>query len=535
MAATKKQWPVHLIVISGLHIGIACLLGYLLGVLLQAVVGRLRPASSDLRLLRVIPALLFATGYAALAGFSIPTQRALVMAIMLLIPPLFNLMPSLWQRWWLALTVVLVWQPLSINQAGLWLSFTAVAALLLIYQSGSNRGRWSKVYQVLLSQRAIFIGLLPLLVMFSGGFSVWAPLINLLAIPYVSFILLPASLLLLAMLPLYPDLIVFILDALIWVFWAGLDLVAGEQALIDVPSRSIWVIITASIGALLLVLPRLVFFRLLGCFLLLPLIKPASSLPENGMFRAWVFDVGQGLSVMVQTRHHLLLYDTGAGFRTGGGVALYSVIPAMQSMGLRRIDRLVISHADNDHAGGYAVIAEAFEVGLLESGSPKWRRRNAANACDSGQRWRWDGVAFQYVHPQKAAVKSENNNSCVLLVESAGCSLLIPGDIESVVEHQILSEIPQLNVHWLIASHHGSRFSSDKRWLQGLDPQEVIFSAGLSNSYGHPAPEVVSRVQAQGSRWRSTASAGAVLLEEIVAGCHSSAYRDEKKRYWSDG
>ncbi len=542
-ALTADQWQllqnsgtVHLIVISGLHIGVACLLGYWLGGVLLLMVSRCCPRVADLRGCRAVPALLLATGYAALAGFSIPTQRALIMAAMLLIPPLFNYMPSLWQRWWLALTAVLVLQPLSVNQAGLWLSFAAVAALLLVCQQGDDRSYKSIAYRALHSQRAVFVVLLPLLVFFTGGVSVWAPLINLVAIPYVSFVLLPLALVLLLLLPLSPVSIALALDGLVDIFWHGLAAVAGNtDALLTVTARPLWVVAAALCGALLLTLPRLMFFRVLGCFLLLPLIKPLSSRPNEGVFTAWVFDVGQGTSVLLQTRQHALLYDTGAGFRNGGSVAQYSVIPALRAMGVQRIDRVVVSHADNDHAGGYPAIQAAFAVQRTESGSAPWRRRFRAQACRNGQRWTWDGVQFEYIQPARVAVDSENNRSCVLLVRSANCALLLPGDIESAVERQIVAAHPELSVDWLVAAHHGSRSSTDRYWLQHLAPQEVLFSAGKGNRYGHPAAAVVARVEAQGSVWRSTAEAGAIQLTAGVDGCTSSAYREQKRRYWSDG
>lgn len=532
----RQSGTVHLVVISGLHISIVCLLAYFLVALLQRLVLRWMPCAVDLRGPRVLLAIVAGVTYAALAGFSIPTQRALIMLCALLLPMLLSgkgIVLSLWQRWWLALTLVLMIQPLSVHQSGLWLSFTAVAVLFCATSAEVVQGRSGRLRLLFYSQWLIFIGLLPWLLFYTGSVALWAPLINLLAIPFLSFILLPGILILLLLGLIMPDFSVPVLDVLIELFWQGLTVVVGAGGGVISADPGFSGVMLAICGVMLLVLPRLLVFRWLGLFMFLPLLNVSQPALPDGQYKVWIFDVGQGLAVLIETRNRVLLYDTGAGFRSGGSVARYTLIPALQSFSVETIDRLVVSHSDNDHSGGYANIEKVFEIRDLHSGSPSWRSRFAAKPCVSGQAWQYDNVRFSYVQPQHPAIENENNFSCVLLIESGHCSLLIPGDVESVIEAQVLQQYPDLKLDWLVASHHGSRYSTDLGWLRQLRPGEVFFSAGLANQYGHPATEVIARVEAIGARWKSTATAGAIILQQRGTQCVSESFRQQKKRYWT--
>lgn len=526
---------VHLVVISGLHIGLVCLFGYLIGSVLQWLLLQCRLKSVvDVRVWKIMPALLLAFFYAALAGFSIPTQRALIMVAAILISPMLSMHLTLWQRFFLALTAVLLIQPLAFYQAGFWLSFGAVAVLIAAIQSAD--GAAMRFWQLIKAQWVVFIGLLPLLIVWLGEVSVSAPLVNLVAVPYVSFVLLPGAVIGCLLSVISPESGTAVLELLVSLFWSFLT-VANEwlPQRLSVGNPGLWSVGLAFGGALLMVQGRIVFFRWLGVFLFVPVLLPDVEAVPEGEFRAMVIDVGQGLSVLVETRDHTLLYDTGKAYRSGGSVARFSVIPVLQERNLTRLDRLVISHGDNDHAGGYRDVVDEVDVGRLESGSEDWRSKFAAENCRSGEVWRWNGVEFRYIHPEQPVIANDNNDSCVLHIRSAGCSLMIPGDIEAVIERQIITAMPDSDAYWLIASHHGSSSSSTQDWLKVVAPEVVIFSAGAANRYGHPAAAVVDRVEALDQRWYNTASSGAVILEESASGCVERAHREEKKRYWSAG
>jgi len=543
-ALSQSEWEllqqsgtVHLVVISGLHIGIVCLLGYLVAALLQRIVLRLMPEVTDLRGLRALLAMGAGVTYAALAGFSIPTQRALIMVCALLLPALLarekQPLLTLWQRWWLALMLVLIMQPLSVLQPGLWLSFTAVAVLFCA-TSAVFAQRWSdKLRGIIYSQWLIFIGLSPWLLFYTGKMALWAPLINLFAIPFLTFILLPCIMLLLLVGFFWPWFATPLLDSLIDLFWSGLQAVVGRGEGVITADVGLGVVMLAICGALLIALPRLLVFRWLGLFMFLPLLHETQTNVPDGQFRAWIFDVGQGLSVLIETQNHTVLYDTGAGFRNGGSIARYTLLPALQSFSVATLDRLIVSHSDNDHSGGYSDIKQTVEIKSLHSGSPLWRARFGGEPCVSGDSWQFDGVRFSYIQPQHPAINNENNRSCVLLVESTGCSLLIPGDVDSAIEDQIQQQYPGLKLNWLVAAHHGSRYSTTLSWLLKVHPGEVFFSAGKNNQYGHPAPEVIARVEAVSGQWKSTVKDGAIMLRQLDSECVSESYREQKKRYWS--
>lgn len=528
----RQTGTVHLVVISGLHIAIACLLGYWLGGTLQWLAGRFIPGQSDIRAYRIIPALLLALGYALLAGFSIPTQRALVMALAMLLPALLNRHMGIWQRYQLALVIVLLIQPLSFYQPGFWLSFAAVGVLLLSASASAGKTLFKTI---IATQWSVFLGLFPLLLLWLGQVALIAPLVNIVAIPLLTFILIPGVMLGLLLCLTDPVSGAGLLNGLSDNFWLLLQLCApadGEGVLSGRPS--LLPVLLGALAVVLLNLPRWAGFSVFSLFILTALLVPPKKVIVQGDFRATVADVGQGLAVLVETSNKVLLFDAGAAYR-GHSIARFTLLPMLESRQISRLDRLIISHKDNDHAGGYSDLVAAVAVTDTDSGSPVIRRSVSARRCVSGDSWEWDGVRFSYIHPSGLKPTTENNRSCVLLVQSANCSMVIPGDIETSVESQILREQPELNVNWLVAAHHGSRFSSQTDWLSQLNPEWVLFSSGFDNPYGHPAAEVIERLRGLKLNWLNTADKGALIIKSTADRCLTETYRDQKKRYWSAG
>lgn len=528
----RQTGTVHLVVISGLHIAIACIIGHWLGWIIQWLAGRYVSGLGDVRACRIIPALFMASGYALLAGFSIPTQRALIMAVAMLLPTLLNCQLGVWKRYQIALVLVLLMQPLSFFQPGFWLSFAAVAALLLAVSGYEDRGRIRTVFA---TQWSVFIGLFPLLLLWIGQVSLIAPLVNLVAIPLLSFILIPGVMLGLLLCVPAPDVGAAFLSGLMDTFWWLLQVCAppeGEDVLMSRPS--LLAVFLGVLATLLLNLPRWTGMGCFSLFILTVLLFQPKSAIDDGDFHTTVVDVGQGLAVLVQTRTKALLFDTGAAFR-GSSTARFTLLPLLESRNINYLDRVIISHKDNDHAGGYPSLEALIRVNELHSGSPAVRRSLTAKPCVSGDTWEWDGIRFSYIQPDQPVPENENNRSCVLLVQSKNCSILIPGDIESSVEQQILREYPELQVDWLVAAHHGSRFSSSHEWLAALTPKWVLFSAGFDNSYGHPATDLIARLNYLQLNWLNTSDKGALMLQSRAGDCLTESYRDQKKRYWSAG
>jgi competence protein ComEC len=253
--------------------------------------------------------------------------------------------------------------------------------------------------------------------------------------------------------------------------------------------------------------PRGLPGRALAPLLLLPLLLPRPPALAPGEVELVVLDVGHGLATVLRTREHALVYDAGpAGFDSDA--AAWAVIPALAALGVDP-DRVVISHADADHAGGAATLAREHRDAAWSVGDGAW----FGPACRAGQRWRWDGVDFQMLHPRGAVdAASENDRSCVLKVSAPGGRLLLPGDLEAEGERLLLESGADLRAEVLVAPHHGSASSSTAAFVAAVAPREVLFSAGHRNRWGFPRAEVVARYRAVGARQWQTGRDGALTV-----------------------
>lgn len=525
----RNTGTTHLMVVSGLHIGVCVGLGWWLGRFLFVALFRGREHSVVHHWLPVITALLLSGLYVALAGFSIPTQRAWVMAAVLLGAQLLMRRPNVWARWWLAMAVVLTLQPLAVHEVGFWLSFGAVAALLFLV---TVRQAKAPIMILLKSQWWILWMLSPLLLLFFGQVSMSSPLVNMLAIPFLSLLListLPA--LMMEGVGIYWGL--DIVSALIQGLWASLSWVDGlsDQWVLDLQPPGILAALFAGLGAAMILQPVSAKLKLVGVLCWLPVFLPPQDPVASKQFKAIVFDVGQGASVLIQTQKHVLLYDTGAAYPNGSTAFERAVLPYLKQQGINYLDKLIVSHDDNDHAGGINKIYEILEVGVTESGMPSSLKAPAV-LCESGVTWSWDGIEFGYIHPESPDNATDNDRSCVLEVRGPQCSLLITGDAGLKVEEQLADKLTPVN--WLVAGHHGSRTSTGETLLKVTKPASVLVSAGFLNRYGHPHDDVVSRIEAHASGIFRTDKEGAILLENTAEeGCRVQTWRQKIKRYWS--
>ncbi len=527
----RRTGTVHLVVVSGLHIGILVAVGWLLGRGLLWLCPARWLTQRLLRLFPLVLALSLSGLYVLLAGSGLATLRAWIMVAALLLSGFCLIQLSVWQRWWLALAIVLSMQPLAVHAPGLWLSFGAVAVLLMLSAERCRQPLWMLLLR---TQLAIFCLMTPLLLGWFAQISLIAPLINLIAIPLLPLLVLG---LLPVLLGMWSD-VDFPLrgyEAGVGWLWRGLEALSqgfGSGGIRFVPHVEL--LLLALLAAVVVVLPLAARVRLLAAGIwLLALFGTQTLAPPPG-FRAWVFDVGQGLAVWVQAGEHGLLYDTGPGYGSGATAFERTVLPYLQRNGIRHVDRFVVSHADNDHAGGREQVRDALIVGERESGSRRLQGDEGYRPCQAGVSWRWSGVSFRYLHGGEG--RSENDQSCVLLIETPECRLLLTGDIEAGVEAALVAQAVLQPVTWLVASHHGSRSSSTAAFLATLQPDYGLFSAGFLNPYKHPAPEVISRFADQGALMFNTAHSGALeLIAEPGERCRIRAWRSAKKRYWSAG
>lgn len=519
---------VHLLVISGQHIGLLAAVMYLL------VAGLARFGLWPLRWpwLPWACGLAFAAalGYALLAGFDVPVQRACVMVGLVL---LWRLRFRHLGAWWpllLAFNGVLLLEPLASLRPGLWLSFAAVA--VLIFTFGGRLGAWRWWQTWTRAQWLIAIGLCPVLLALNLPISLSGPLANLLAVPWISLVVLPPALLGTVLLP-----VPYVGEGLLWLagglidwLFRALALIAGQWPAWTAPSIPFWVWILGSLGAALLLLPRGVPLRPLGWPLLLVLVVPPRERLDEGLADVWQLDVGQGLAILVRTRHHTLLYDAGprfGDFDLGERV----VLPALRKLSVDNLDVMLLSHADADHAGGALAIARGMKVVRVLSGDPPGLPAElSAEACESGEQWQWDGVRFQLW--MWADARDSNQRSCVLQIEANGERLLLTGDIDVHAERVLLDSPLAVPTQWLQSPHHGSRSSSSMALLNALKPEAVLISRGHGNAFGHPHPTVLARYRKQGLRIYDSAEQGAIHLQ--LGRFQAPWTMRQQRRFWRD-
>ena len=495
---------VHLLVISGQHIGLVA------GLLYGLVAGLARWGLWPVRL-PWLPwacglAMAAALAYGWLAGAGVPVQRAcLMLAVVLLWRLRFRhlgaLLPLL-----LALVVVLLVEPLAALLPGFWLSFSAVATLL--YCFSARLGGWRPWRAWTRAQWVIAIGLLPVLLATGLPVSLSAPLANLVAVPWISLVVLPLALLGTVLLPLpgVGEALLWLAGGLLDLLFRGLALVAQQRPAWMPPALPVWAWLLVCLGALLLLLPRGVPLRGLGGVMLLALWVPREPVPL-GQVEVWQLDVGQGLAVLLRTRHHNLLYDAGPA-KGDSDLGERVVLPTLRKLGVAALDVMLVSHAHADHAGGAAAIQRGLPVRRIIGGEALGDV--PLQPCVSGERWDWDGVRFSLW--RWADAQSSNDRSCVLMVEAQGERLLLAGDMEAGAERAWLAATQAPGIDWLQSPHHGSRSSSSEAFIRATAPRGVLISRGRNNSFGHPHVQVLERYRRYGVAIHDTAVEGALRL-----------------------
>lgn len=520
---------VHLLVISGTHIGLLAALVY------GAVAGLARlglwPRTWPWLPWACALAFAAALGYGLLAGFQVPVRRACIMLGMVLLWRLrFRQLGVVWPLLF-ALNAVLIVEPLVSLQAGFWLSFTAVGILLLVFSGRLGAWRWWQAWTR--AQWLIAVGLLPALLLLGLPISLSGPLANLLAVPWISVAVLPIALagtLLLFIAPALGEGLLWLAGGLLEGLFRGLQLLAQRWPAWQPASLPWFIWCLVAVGALLVLLPKGVPVRLLGWpMLLLAVFAPSPSLP-HGRAEVWQLDVGQGLAVLVRTRQHAVLYD--AGPRTPGMDAGERVVlPALRYLGVRSLDLMLISHAHLDHSGGALAIQRAMPVVRVLSGEAgELPASLAAQHCESGTQWQWDGVGFSLW--RWADARDSNQSSCVLLVEAGGERLLLGGDIDAPAERALIASGLSINARWLQSPHHGSRSSSSLALLEAVRPHGALISRGHENAFGHPHAQVSERYRAQGIKAYDNALHGALKIE---LGAFADAWHERmRRRFWRD-
>jgi competence protein ComEC len=314
----------------------------------------------------------------------------------------------------------------------------------------------------------------------------------------------------------FPALGGVLLDASRWaadILWQFLEALAGLELTLR-PAAAVPELaqVAACVGALLLIAPRGFPGRLLGLVWLLPLLLEVVPRPQHGDYRLTLLDVGQGLAAVVQTRFHVLVYDAGPSYRAGFDAGRDVVVPYLRSQGLGRVDRLMVSHENSDHAGGAAALWTGIPTADIVTNASAWRSQ--AKPCRAGARWHWDGVDFEILHPASGDDTRGNDGSCVLKVSGPGGRVLLPGDVEKRAEAAMVSRSrARLRAEVLVVPHHGSSSSSSAPFLDAVRPEMAIFPVGYRNRYRFPHAQVLRRLSERSVQIFDTARHGAITLE----------------------
>jgi competence protein ComEC len=536
----NRTGTTHLIAISGLHIGLVAWLTWEIAQRLWRYLGRATlwlPAPR----LAVIWSLLAAGCYALLAGLMIPTQRALIMLVVAMSGIFFarRIKPSSILA--VSLFIVLFWDPFAVLSLGFWLSFGAVA--IIVYVS-TNRRELSR--SVLLrwglntwrSQIAVSL-LMAIIFLTQFGYIPLSSLIaNFIAIPWFSLVIVPLTLFGVASVG-WSSIIgggaLQLADYLVSALWVSLEWLANPNWMWYQAIPPWWTIVTAIIGMLVLLLPRGFPAKWLGIIWLLPLFLTRVPYPQLGEVWFTLLDVGQGLAAVIRTQNYTLVYDTGAKWSASSDIGQTVLVPFLRTQGIAEIDKLLISHDHNDHIGGAQSLLNHLKVTEVITSVPaKFTNANPVRLCQAGQYWRWDAVDFKILHPPINYFADSNNRSCVLKVITAGGSLLLPGDIETLAESTLFNSVySDLAADILIVPHHGSQTSSTEPFIQAVNPKIALFSVGYKNRSRLPKPEIVQRYHRYGIKIWTTAQAGAIQFRLSASGI--SPPRLEKlarQRYW---
>jgi competence protein ComEC len=546
-AIPQAQWQVftrtgvnHLMSISGLHVT-------MVSGLVFALIFRLWRMSAWLTLrlparkAAALAGACAALAYVLLAGFAVPAQRTLYMLTVVAVALWLGRVQSSSRVLSLALLVVTLLDPWAVLSPGFWLSFGAVAAILFVSAGRLERSHWLK--EAVNTQWAVTLGLMPALLAMFQQVSLVSPIANAFAIPLVSLVVAPLTLLG-AVLPFD-----FLLHAahqiMVWTMLPLAWLSELPSAVWQQHAPPGWAVLLSLLGIAWLMLPRGFPARWLGVLPVLPLFLYFPPSPASPALWLTVLDVGQGLAVVVRTAHHALLYDTGPRYSDDADAGNHVILPYLRGEGIPALDGMIVTHDDSDHYGGAISVLDGMPVNWLLSSLPSDQpildHSKRHIACTRGQSWQWDGVRFDVLHPVLSSYQFDsiktNDMGCVVKITTAYGSVLLSADIERISEEELLAALPEsLPATVLVVPHHGSKTSSTDAFVRRVHPAISVFTVGYRNRFGHPKAEVVARYRELGSRLLRSDYDGAVDIRfEQIGLPVVTTYRNYEQRYWQAG
>lgn len=555
---SQEDWQIfnltgitHLVSISGSHVTLIAALGaWVVSSMYRRLRwrGRLLMERWPQRLVFVWAAGVLAFLYCLLAGWGVPAQRTFFMLAAGAIGLSARVPLTGYQAVFLAGVAMTLLDPWAVLSTGFWLSFGAMMLLVMLAQqlgvlSGRPRTRARAAYEAFVAgaklQWIMTLAITPVTVYLFQQLSVAGLLANAWAIPWITFVATPLALLTagLCLLPIADAWLVHLAWLAHAALWFSLEpvrwLAQFEWLSFEVHAIGVWELALGVAGVVCAMCLPPWRTRWLAWLLLLPSVSTTPTRPDVGHWSMTAFDVGQGSAILIQTRTQNLLFDTGWRYDQRDAVQAV-ILPELKALGVKHLDRVVISHPDMDHVGGLDRLLATRSVGqLIGSGL----NRPDAQACGASQQWSVDGVRFSFIHPsdqcgeQVLAGLERNRCSCVLLVSGQWHSALLTGDIDQTVEAQLVGEIEQA-IDVVLVAHHGSKTSSSQPWIDRLQAKHAVIQAGAYNRYGHPDQSVVARWQAAASTVWQSQKDGAVSFESSAAGLQVVSARAKRKRYW---
>lgn len=508
----RQSGTAHLMAISGMHISLAAMVGWLLARLLQLSF----PAHRIHFRMPLLASVMAAGIYTWLAGGNPPAVRALIGVVIWLLLRLQGRSWSSWEVWLCCITGILIYDPLTVLSDSFWLSVLAVASLIFWYQwmplpRTFANAKWGSRYPLALLhlQVGIMILLMPLQIFIFHGVSLSALFANLFAVPLISFAVVPLLLAVLVLtgVPWIGEYLWWGIDRLLELLFTTLSWLPDGWFEVDKRFQ-----LLSLAGWLAVIIYRLSLWRSSWVSVSVLLLSLAASTIKNeekgDEWQVTMLDVGHGLAVAIVRQGKVFLYDTGNAW-PGGDAAQQVIIPWLRWHHLS-LEQIVISHEHLDHRGGLPSLQREWPA--LNIRSPlRWAGHKS---CFQGDQWKWQGLHFSVLWPPIQPVMTGNNGSCVVMVSDGKFRLLLTGDVEAEAELAMLKRRWDiLHADIIQIPHHGSRTSSSPPFLRAVSGSAALASASRYNAWHLPSGKIVQRYKSLGYKWYDTAQSGQLTID----------------------